>query len=134
QTGRNLHHNLSVWELTTGQETLQFPRQPLGLNYAFSFDGKQLLIWSNDSAGIKVWDLVARKEIFTLKGQSPVVPSPDGRHLVTIVDSDTPKLWDLATGQEARSLQRAGAGIERLTFSSDSKWLAGGASDNSVRV
>jgi RNA polymerase sigma factor (sigma-70 family) len=84
---------------------------------------------------IRLWDVVAGKELRTLKSDTRVIPecifSPDGK-LLAARAKDGIGLWDVATGKEVQQLPaKAGS----FTFSPDGKVLAsGGEVDQSITL
>lgn len=60
--------------------------------------------------------------------------SPDGKLLATAGYDRLIKLWDIATGQEVRTLKDHSDTIYALTFSPDGKLLASAAADRAVKV
>ena len=51
--------------------------------------------------------------------------SPDGKTLATAGDDGTARLWNLATGQQIRSLTIGSVPVISVAFSPDGKTLAG---------
>jgi WD40 repeat protein len=71
---------------------------------AFSPDGR-LFASGCQNGVVKVWDLRAGKERFTINGRSlmSLSFSPDGRILAGTMGFDQVKLWDADTGKEVRA-------------------------------
>ena len=102
------------------------------------------LAWSPDgyhlaaTFGNEVWlyDSGANKLIKKLVGHAArtlsVAWSPDGCFLATGSGDDTVLVWDTASWVQVAMLEGQTHGINRLSFSYDSAFLASGASD--VRV
>ena len=63
-----------------------------------------------------------------------VVFSPDGKTLASGGRDDTVRLWDVATGEEARRLTGHGVSVNSVVFSPDGKTLASGGFDGTVRL
>ncbi|MFL5240769.1 MAG: hypothetical protein ACJ8FY_01560 [Gemmataceae bacterium] len=84
-----------------------------------------------------IWDLLAGREILSLKGNSGSVLSiefsGDGRRLASAGGDGIVKIWDAATGKAIFSLKGHTAPVRALSFSPDGKRLAsaGGASNRS---
>ena len=60
--------------------------------------------------------------------------SPDGRRLASASDDQTVKLWDVATGQEVRTLSGHTDWVNSVAFSPDGRLLASGSQDGTVRI
>lgn len=60
--------------------------------------------------------------------------SPDGRVLVTGGNDGTIRLWDVASGQVARTLSLHTGAVLSLAFSPDGRRLAAGLADRTVRL
>jgi WD40 repeat protein len=99
---------------------------------ASTLDGKTLASASVDKT-IKLWDVVACKELATLNGHTSEVCSlafsPDSKTLASADYQDkTVTLWEVPTGTELATFQ---ADTDRIAFSPDGKILA---STNDDRV
>ena len=60
--------------------------------------------------------------------------SPDGRLLASGGASEAIKLWEVATGREAKSLTGHRAWVSSISFSPDGKLLASGAGDKTIKL
>ena len=95
---------------------------------AYSHDGRYLATGSWDRIA-RVWDLETGREVRTIRGHSSPVTavafSDDGGQLIT-VSQDGPKVWDITTDQDARTLEvsRNGDEVVALAFNSDGSRLA----------
>jgi WD40 repeat protein len=107
---------------------------------AFSRDGRTLA--SRDMHGVvKLWDLAEGKERATLtaaadhavNNAAAVTFAPDGRTLAVAVDRAV-QLCDVATGRLAARLEGHEGRVKCLAFSPDSKLLASGSFDKTVRL
>ncbi|MFW9265160.1 WD40 repeat domain-containing protein, partial [Nostoc sp. CALU 546] len=80
---------------------------------AIDRDGKTAVSASYDNT-LKLWDLQAGKEIYTLTGNNDsvyaVAIAPDGKTAVSASSDNTLKLWDLQAGKKTFTL----IGKERL--------------------
>jgi serine/threonine protein kinase/WD40 repeat protein len=140
-------NQVKVWDARTGAElatltnnagfgTSSSPHDATGA-LAFSPDGARLATIVSPTARpgeVPVWDVVAGKELFRLKG--PAFPvegvafSPDGRRLATANARDEEpavRLWDAATGSELLTLKAANArreAAEQAPFFPASFYLA----------
>jgi WD40 repeat protein len=104
---------------------------------AFTSNGK-MLYSSGWDAFIRRWDVAARSQLALptgVRATGRVAASPDGRTLAYETDSGAIRLVDAQSGKERRSLALAGTEYSQLTFSPDSRRLAGGGTcGNQVHV
>jgi WD40 repeat protein len=87
--------------------------------------------------GFSFWDSSGSERYVYQEGAIKALAfSPDNRWLVTVSDQQTFKLWELATGKEARTFTGTGH-AERVTsvaFSPDGRWLASGSEDHTIEL
>ena len=114
----------SAWRTTQGAKGL-----------AWSPDGKLLAVSS--SSGIYLYDPKTLNEVHLIKTGvrvANVAFSPDGKLLASANWDKTVKLWDVASGQEVRSLSGHTNNVMRVAFSLDGKQLVSGSWDNTVKL
>ena len=104
---------------------------------AFSQDGT--LLASGGYRDIKIWQRprdvrLANFDTAAADGTQTIAASADGKWLATAAADNSIKLWDLATGQPARSLAGHTAAVSALRFSPDGTKLFSGSLDKSIRV
>jgi WD40 repeat protein/tRNA A-37 threonylcarbamoyl transferase component Bud32 len=126
-----------VWDAQTGRE-MRSLRGPAGNveAVAFSPDGARLATgWGQD---VRIWDIKSGKQLLVLQGHRDrvlgVAFSPDGQRLASASWDGTVRVWDAPSGHESftlcgRSREGNGGFIAAVTFSPDSKRLAGTGSD-----
>jgi WD40 repeat protein/uncharacterized caspase-like protein len=68
------------------------------------------------------------------EGVSSLAFSPDGHTLASGSEDKTVKLWDVATGQELKTLRGHAANVEAVAFSPDGQFLASGSWDHTVKL
>jgi WD40 repeat protein len=94
---------------------------------AFSRDGRRLASASLDGT-VKIWDVLADKELLTLKGHLAAVTcvdfSPDGRYVVSASEDGTARVWDVWTAQGIPPFPNLPAPQQDVAFSPDGKRLA----------
>src|SRR5262245_15487417 len=60
--------------------------------------------------------------------------SPDSRMIATGSDDSNIRLWDIAGGELARTLEGHQGLVRSVAWSGDGQWLASGAQDGTVRL
>lgn len=93
----------------------------------------------NYAATIRVWDLQARRELWTtLNAHDDVIHSlefsPDGSILVSTSDDHTIKFWEPSTGKLLNTLKGHRSWVMESVFSPDGKTLATASVDGTVRL
>ncbi|MCI0456517.1 MAG: protein kinase [Gemmataceae bacterium] len=130
---------VKVWDAATGQELGTRETLTAGLrSVAFSPEGGRLATIGMDQK-VKVWDAGAGLEARTLTGHTGevwnVAFSPVGGLLASASSGydklrqgelGEVKIWDVATGQELRTLPGHKAAVTSVAFSPDGKRLAAG--------
>jgi WD40 repeat protein len=86
------------------------------------------------SGQVKVWDVVAGKELQSLPGYTEetasVLFSPDGSRLALLAPGQTVRVWDVSTGQPVPNLSPGGGRVEAgkeiacVAFSPDQRTVA----------
>jgi WD40 repeat protein len=130
----SLDRTIKVWDVANWQEVHAFPMSKVGFNgIAPSPDG--CLLASADA----IWDLESKDMIHELESgrrdPAPVAFSPDGSLLAVAVEGQVIKLWDVATGEVARTFaETLDEIIFGVAFSPDGALLATGAHGGIVRL
>jgi WD40 repeat protein len=142
--------SVKITDLNTGKE-LPAPAKHKDwvCSVAYSPDGKLLASAGgnefkparNDnktSGEVKLWDVVAGKEIGPLKGHTnkvfSAVFSPDSKTLATGSADKTVRLWDTATGKERAVLAGHTEAVWSVAFLPDGKTVASASWDKTVRL
>jgi WD40 repeat protein/serine/threonine protein kinase len=133
--GGGVVHPVELYDVVSGKKSHSLDCDKCWVySLAFAPDGKTLaagagyFVQGSPGAGeIKLWDIGARKELFTLPGYRNKVTSlafsRDGRILAGAAVDGTVKLWEVANGNEILSF-RSNAEVKALAFSPDSRRLA----------
>jgi eukaryotic-like serine/threonine-protein kinase len=153
--------NLIVWDAASGKDLLTVP--DTGRSVAFSPDGKCLATTScvltrNTSNngwmgpitdGIRILDVSTGRVLAKFSPWRPdgvgeqtprvgpddcrLTYSPDGKWLASLRFNDI-LLWEASTGKEVRRLRGHSSTVCSLSYSADSKKLASGSADETVRI
>jgi WD40 repeat protein/serine/threonine protein kinase len=129
----------SLWNLATGarEDVLPGFSLPMDEGPAFSPDGRTLAYTGQDFT-VKLWDVAARRQTFTLRGHRwhvwSCAFSPDNKLLATSSWDNDARIWDVATGKQfGPTLTGHQRGTESVSFSPDSRTLLTGSTDNTAR-
>jgi WD40 repeat protein len=117
------HDTIRLWDVDSGKPIRTFERQP-GQNA-----GRPL-----DAAAER---LLMRQQLLLAGGYYGVVGigfalSPDGKTLASSRPNDGIRLWEVATGKEARHIQGPPGNVGAPTFSPDSRTLVARGNDQSI--
>lgn len=143
----------AVFDVTTGKELARFKHAGALLGSgALSPDGGMVAISATDKK-VHLWDVASGKKIRELDhAELPwgVAFSPDGRliatgsggtplgdpaqQLVPVVDDNSVRLWDAATGKLVRELKGHEHSVWAIAFSPDGRRLATGSFDTTLRL
>lgn len=131
-----------LWDLSTGKVVREFRlakvpgAMPFIWSAAFAADDK-LLALSYQSQGIALWNPEDGKLVRQLGLEeggrtssriAAVAFSPDGKTLASdSIDESVIRLWNPATGEALRTLERKEKRGTSLAYSGDGKWLASAA-------
>jgi WD40 repeat protein len=145
-----------TWDTATGQELATMPSHNSAvLALAISPDGRWLAsgtasvaeAFTIEPGEVRLWDLVAGREVHTFPGQAAgelglnfrpdvvsLAFSPDGSRLVAAVADGHLKLWEPATGQDVLRLHDHLDQATCVQFSPDGGRLASGGGNGSILV
>ena len=121
--GRGPQFSVRLLDIATGRDLCPLPR--LGNHLAFAPDGRRLA-WSEGSA-VVVADAVTGTEVRRWQAHMdagrPLAIAPDGKTLATAGRDGRIRLWEIASGQQIRSMM-AKRPMDRLFFAPDGRRLA----------
>jgi WD40 repeat protein len=131
---------LRLWSPQTGEEIAEIPEATSGFYSAcFSADGRQFFAGNYDVPALRRFSLEGSKptELAPLKGTalfaSGVLPTPDGKQVLTRYLDGKVILWDLLTGKRLREWTFAEQ-LGGLALSHDSRHLAVGLGTGVVYI
>jgi WD40 repeat protein/serine/threonine protein kinase/tetratricopeptide (TPR) repeat protein len=128
------------WDARTGQRLgSALPQGGIVVSLAVSPDGKTLAVATSEeshiAASLIFWDLRTRRKI-NQPGAGPgtlLQFSPDSKLLATANGLNL-RLWDAATGKEARAAMVEASEINALAFSTDGKLIVTGSTEGTARI
>lgn len=117
--------------------TVRWRLPGLGVDCAFSCDGKVLVAVSDDTS-IHVFDAATGRPLRQLHSHkeevTSLVFSPDGHLLASGSKDGTLCLWEWPSGKVLRQFPAHEQGVRALAFAGSGKFLASGGDDNLVRL
>jgi len=128
---------VGVWDANDGKEVASFPgERPNIQSLSFSSDGRLVAVGKDDGS-ITLFDVSERKIIGRLQGHMGGVWSaaftPDSKTLASASSDSTVRIWNLATGQTALTLQHLGP-VTAVSFSDGGRLMATCGADATARL
>jgi WD40 repeat protein/tetratricopeptide (TPR) repeat protein len=131
---------IHFWDSHTGRRLgSALPQGGIVVSLAVSPDGKTLAVATAEethrSASLLFWDLRTRSKINQLgSGSGSILHfTPDSKLLATAHGASL-RLWDAATGKEARAPMVESSEINALAFSPDGKLVLTGSTEGTARI
>jgi dipeptidyl aminopeptidase/acylaminoacyl peptidase len=129
-----------LFDLATRKERHHLTRPNFVRELALSADGSLLALGAQEGPA-SIWDVKTGKMVHELRGDSfvgGVAFSPDGKTLASTNsgakgDRNAIRLWDVATGNQLRCLNKDSEPVWNVIFSADGKMLIT-ASGSSIRL
>jgi WD40 repeat protein len=136
-TTGNYESKLNFWDLDTGSLRVSLDGAHYGNGgIGVASDGKTAVTGADKA--VKIWDLVSRKRIHTLRGFGSLVLcvafSPDGKLVASGDGEDKVKIWDVATGQQRATIEGHVGHVDCVAFAPDGEVLAWGGLFNRVQL
>ncbi len=141
---------VKVLDLSTSNDLpAPAPHNDWVCSVAFSPDGRLLVSAGGSefkperSSGkttgqVKLWDVIAAKELGELTGHTNMVFSavfsPDGKTVATGSADQTVRLWDVATRKQRAVLEGHTDAVWSVAFSADGNTVASASADRTVRL
>jgi WD40 repeat protein/uncharacterized caspase-like protein len=131
-------HAVKLWKLPGSKDERTFSSQRNVIGVAFSVDGLQLLIATDDKL-VKLWDVNTGSELSpsptTRVGEftEAIAFSADRSSFVTSADKAI-ELWDRESQKKVRTFDSRATQSYAVGFSADGGWIASGGQDRTVRL
>ena len=129
---------ISVWDVSKNTKLKDFKPEKEGINSIALSPSGEVLAGGGLTGNIKLWDVNSGAELATIKrGHSSdvIALSPDSSIVAQSEDEGhIVKLWDTHDETTLRKLAGHTDTINTLAFSPDSKTLASGSDDDTIRV
>ena len=128
---------VQVWDARTGRNLASFHFTTFLSDLGWTADGTRIV--TSDNKEVDILDVAAQrivlKVVLTRIDLLPVwALSPDGGRIASVSGADTVQIWDAVTGRKLNVYQSPGNSVEVVAWSPDSRTLATGSTDGTVRV
>jgi WD40 repeat protein len=140
-------NGIAMYDPDTGKEVHPFQQTPAPVpGLAFSPDGRRLFSAGASDPALKVWDVAGEKLDFEIRHNTnpnaTVDVSPDGQFIASsardqAASDPAVKVWKLnwdGTYSDFRTLKGHVGFVWKVAFSPDSRYLASGSWDSTVKV
>ena len=135
--GRDGKGEVTVWDLSTGQQVVTLHgHTKLVWNAAFSPDGRHLATAGNDGV-LKVWDAKTGEELRSWplgNFVNDVAFSPDGKRLAAVNYNGTLHIWEANAWEKLLTEPHPGQPCYKIAFSPDGQRLAAALEQGTVAV
>ena len=132
-------HEIRFWSVESGTSvhTLTGHLEEVE-QLSFSGNGEQII--AVGPLMTTVWNVESGRSFGTTRAKNAVsvTYSPDGKRLAAAGDDGLVRMWDAASGELVKTLDRKGGAVQLVVYSPDGRYIAGGGgelfSDETVRV
>ncbi|MGB5036357.1 MAG: hypothetical protein WBQ66_07105 [Blastocatellia bacterium] len=127
---------VNIWRLTDGSPKKSFSTAGPVVSVAFSPDGSQVLMATDDEA--RLCDVESGAIVRRFEGHLDLVLvaafSADAKLIVTGSEDNTVRLWDVASGTEIMRFDESSHDVNSVAISNDGRYVLGGCLDGTARV
>lgn len=121
---------VALWDLKTGRQAWVAPSPYVQTQFAFTRDGRELLLADLNHSEMKLWETASGKEIVTFPGSQSVVRnvvfSGDGKEVAAGAADGSIAIWDATTARRVLFLP-AQLAVMSVAFTPQGRLLAGDA-------
>jgi hypothetical protein len=132
-----------IWDASRGIELVKINGHTDDVqSAAWSSNGHYIVTASSDSTA-RIWDVSTDQKILTTPAQTlsghtggvnNAMWSQSGNSVATGGDDMTVRTWNSATGEQRAVFRVNIAAIETTVWSPDTRWIAAGANDGTIRI
>ncbi len=131
-------HVVKVWDATSGAMLFSLNHPDVVIDVAFRADGRMLATGCFDDQ-VRLWNMATRTVEWSAHVDRLTAIAYDGKSGLAAGSADsTSKVWDVAAGRQFRTLTPSQPSsllaVLAIAFSSDSRTVATGSADGSIRL
>ncbi|MGV8058169.1 MAG: caspase family protein [Smithellaceae bacterium] len=126
---------LRLWDINKGTQLISLAVYEPVFSVAFSSDNKHVL---SGSRNMKLWDMIAGKEVRPLEGKVNWVLSAafsaDGKYALSGFTNGMINLWEITSGRQVNTFRGHTAQVTALSFSPDGKYFLSAGFDGPIKL